>query len=60
MKIIIPARKGSKGLPGKNRLLLEHTISKIPEIYKKDVIVTTDDESIIEQYKHKRRFTRCY
>ena len=49
MKIIIPARKGSKGLPGKNRLLLEYTISKIPEIHKNDVIITTDDETIIQQ-----------
>tara|TARA_R100000234_G_scaffold97562_1_gene65944 strand:- start:245 stop:877 length:633 start_codon:yes stop_codon:yes gene_type:complete len=49
MKIVIPARKGSKGLPGKNRILLSHTLSIIPNELRKDVIITTNDEKIIEQ-----------
>jgi len=28
--IVIPARKGSKGYPGKNRYLFDHTINSIP------------------------------
>jgi len=46
MKIIIPARMGSKGLPGKNRTLFRYTADIIPEEYKKDVIVLTDDPEI--------------
>ena len=49
MKFIIPARKDSKGLPGKNRILLQHTIEQIPKELEGDVIVTTDDEHIIDE-----------
>lgn len=44
--IIIPARQGSKGFPGKNRKLLYHTLDIIPEAYKARVIITTDDSKI--------------
>jgi len=50
--IIIPARKGSKGLPGKNRILLDHTISKIPTNLLKQTIVSTDDEKIVEMVQN--------
>jgi len=46
MKIIIPARKGSKGLPGKNRTLFRYTADIIPESHKNQVIVLTDDSEI--------------
>ena len=46
---VIPARKGSKGLPNKNRILLQYTIQKIPEDYYSNVIITTDDEEIKNQ-----------
>tara|TARA_Y100000593_G_C4233606_1_gene298305 strand:- start:326 stop:961 length:636 start_codon:yes stop_codon:yes gene_type:complete len=45
--IVIPARKNSKGLPFKNRLLFEKTASKIPAHICKDVLVTSDDEQIL-------------
>lgn len=48
MKIIIPARKGSKGLPFKNRKLFQYTADSIPEHHYQDVVVTTDDEKIME------------
>lgn len=48
MKIIIPARLGSKGLPFKNRKLFEHTAKTIPEIHRKNTWVTTDDPIIQE------------
>ena len=47
--IVIPARKGSKGYPEKNRHLLDHTIKSIPEEYMDRVIVTTNDEEIINK-----------
>tara|TARA_R110000824_G_scaffold197409_13_gene380880 strand:- start:5883 stop:6518 length:636 start_codon:yes stop_codon:yes gene_type:complete len=53
MKIIIPARQGSKGLPFKNRKLLDYTIDKIPQKYFKDTYVTTDDETILEKISFK-------
>ena len=49
MKIIIPARKGSKGLPGKNAILIKHTLSTIPNYVKDSVIITTNDGKVIDQ-----------
>ena len=49
MKIIIPARKGSKGLPGKNAILIKHTLSTIPNYIKDNVIITTNDGKVIDQ-----------
>ncbi len=43
MRIIIPGRKGSKGLPFKNRLLFEQTADIIPHELRKSVWVTSDD-----------------
>jgi CMP-N-acetylneuraminic acid synthetase len=53
MKIVIPARKNSKGLPGKNRMLFEPTAISIPSFLSSSTIVTTDDELIIEHAKNK-------
>jgi CMP-N-acetylneuraminic acid synthetase len=47
MKIVIPARLGSKGLPFKNRTLFKYTSEIIPDAHKHEVIVTTDDPEII-------------
>tara|TARA_Y100001973_G_scaffold102326_1_gene167147 strand:- start:3021 stop:3722 length:702 start_codon:yes stop_codon:yes gene_type:complete len=49
--IIIPARKGSKGFPKKNQLLLRHTLSKIPSSFHKSTIVSTDDDFIAQKIK---------
>ena len=49
MKIIIPARKGSKGLPFKNRKLFDCTVNTIPQELLSDVYVSTDDEVILEK-----------
>lgn len=46
MKIIIPARMGSKGFPFKNRKLLKYTLDSIPEEKLSQVWVTTDDPII--------------
>jgi CMP-N-acetylneuraminic acid synthetase len=46
MYIIIPARKNSKGLPHKNRILCNRTFAEIPHNLRKNVIVSTDDSSI--------------
>ena len=49
---IIPARKGSKGFPGKNRKLLPFTLDSIPDQNKSSVIVSTDDEFIVDMLKN--------
>lgn len=49
MKIIIPARRNSKGLPFKNRKLLDFTLNKIPQVFLKNVSISTDDEEIIQR-----------
>jgi CMP-N,N'-diacetyllegionaminic acid synthase len=51
IKYIIPARRNSKGLPFKNRKLFEYTIKSIPYEFLNSVIVTTDDEVIIDKCK---------
>ena len=48
---VIPARKGSKGLPLKNRKLLKHTLNTIPVPEYGNTIVTSDDEEILEVAK---------
>lgn len=49
VKIIIPARKNSKGLPFKNRKLYDYTINSIPEEYRHKIIFNTDDEFLISK-----------
>jgi len=44
---VIPARKGSKGFPGKNRKLIDYTIRTIPDKLLKNTVITTDDECIL-------------
>lgn len=46
--IFIPARRNSKGLPFKNRKLLHLTLDIVPLQYKKNILISTDDEYIIE------------
>jgi CMP-N-acetylneuraminic acid synthetase len=46
MKIIIPARKGSKGFPFKNRKLFKYTADIVPNGLKDNTYVITDDEEI--------------
>jgi len=48
MKIVIPARKGSKGLPFKNRKLFNKTADIIPEDKKGLTYVLTDDAEIVK------------
>lgn len=48
MKILIPARKGSKGLPGKNRILFHKTANIIPKELASHTYVSTDDEVLVE------------
>lgn len=46
---VVPARKGSKGIPNKNRLLFDRTIAFIRDLgFFDDIIVTTNDEVVAE------------
>lgn len=66
--VVIPARGGSKGVPGKNikalngKPLIYYTIDAAREIVRDaDICVSTDDEtiiSVVEQYGLKVPFTR--
>ena len=47
--IVIPARKGSKGFPGKNRHLFDYVTSQIPHEFKRHVIFTSDDDANIHK-----------
>ena len=49
--IIIPARKGSKGFPKKNRLLFDYTAKQIPPYLSERVVITSDDEEILDRAK---------
>lgn len=46
---VIPARRNSKGLRYKNRKLLQYTLDTVPNEYKNNVVITTDDEEIIDR-----------
>ena len=48
---IIPARKGSKGVPLKNRFLIDFTINSIPLELRNKIIVSTDDNFILDNFK---------
>ena len=53
MLFLIPARRDSKGLPYKNRKLLDFTLSTIPEEFLISTHVSTNDRYIIDSVKHK-------
>jgi len=48
---VIPCRKNSKGVQHKNRLLWDYTASIIPEELYSRVIVTSDDEYLLDKAK---------
>lgn len=56
--IVIPARKGSKGIPHKNRKLIDFTLNIIPNFLQEKTIIATDDEFIIKNYSHYSIFER--
>jgi len=43
---LIPARKGSKGMPLKNRKLFDYTLQSFPPEYYDKIYVSTDDENL--------------
>ena len=54
LHIIIPARKNSKGAPFKNRKLFQYTIDIVPQHLVECIIVSTDDEHIIDMCKKQK------
>ena len=57
MKLLIPARKNSKGIPYKNRMLFEHTARIIPDEYKQITYVFSDDK-VVNSYADEYGFSR--
>ncbi len=51
---LIPARRNSKGLPFKNRKLLSETLNIIPKEHREKILISTDDEYIIEFCKNNK------
>jgi len=49
--IIIPARKGSKGFPDKNRYLFDYTLQGIPISHRERVIFSTNDKFLHDKVK---------
>lgn len=43
---VIPARKGSKGFPGKNRILFKYT-AELVRVFGRAVLVSSDDDEIL-------------
>ena len=56
--IVIPARKGSKGIPHKNRKLMGYTLEIMPDDLKENIVIATDDEFIIDKYSDYKIFKR--
>ena len=56
--LVLPARKGSKGIPYKNRKLIDYTLNILPKEISSQVIIATDDEYLIEKYNYYRIFKR--
>jgi CMP-N-acetylneuraminic acid synthetase len=52
MKIIIPAREGSKGFPHKNRILFKYAVKSIPAEVREHVYVTSDDAKILKMARN--------
>lgn len=55
---VIPARRNSKGLPFKNRKLLDFTLESLPEEIMENVVIATDDELIKERHSTFNIFDR--
>tara|TARA_R110001592_G_scaffold340574_1_gene628802 strand:- start:503 stop:1156 length:654 start_codon:yes stop_codon:yes gene_type:complete len=49
--IVIPAREGSVGFPGKNKYLFDYTANIIPDDMKNHVVFTSDDKKLLERSK---------
>ena len=49
--LVIPARRESKGVKNKNRILLDYTIGEIPSDIQNRVVITTDDDAIVQRTK---------
>jgi len=47
--IFIPCRRNSKGAPFKNRRLFDYTIQSIPLHYHNNILVSTDDETLVQK-----------
>ena len=61
VKIIIPARYGSKGAPLKNRRLIQYTVDAARQVVTDDdIYISTDDEEIKEKFNYLNIIHRPY